>query len=96
MKLRSALARISKARDARIEKREVDAEHELIRFKAKAVRETERAKLVAERSLAYAEANKAKAVALRAEAERKQAERELKGQGFFSRAIRELRRQDNG
>ncbi|MBU1067884.1 hypothetical protein KKE60_08860 [Patescibacteria group bacterium] len=92
MGLKSVLTRINKARDAHIEKQEIDAELELARFKAKAVRETERAKLVAERSLAYAEANKAKAIAFKAEAERKQAERELKGEGFFARVIKELRR----
>ena len=92
MGLKSVLARISKVRDTRIEKREIEAEQEFERFKVKTARETERAKLVTERSLAYAEANKAKAKALKAEAERKQAERELKGQGFFERTIRELRR----
>ena len=92
MRLRSVIARINKARDDRIEKQEVDAAQELVRFKAKTVRETERARLVTERSLAYAEVNKAKAVALKAEAARKQAEKELKGQGFFERAIKELRR----
>ena len=92
MGLRSVLARISKARDARILKQEIEAEQELARFKTKTARETERARLVTERSLAYAEANKAKATALNAEVERKRAEKELKGEGFLGRTTRGLRR----
>ena len=92
MGLRSVLARIGKARDARIERREIEAEQEWSRFKAKTVRETERARLVAERSLAYAEADKAKATALKAETERKKAEKELKGESFLERTIKGLRR----
>jgi len=90
MGLGSVLARISKARDARIEKREVEAEQGLARFKAKTARETERAKLVTERSFAYAEADKAKATALNAEVERKKAEKELKGEGFLRQIVRGL------
>ena len=85
MGLRSVLARISKARDAR-------AEQEWSKFKIKTARETEQAKLVTERSFAFAEANKAKTVALNAEIERKRAEKELKGEGFLGRTIRGLRR----
>jgi len=92
MGLRGVLASINKARDAHIVKQEVEAEQELARFRAKTVRETERARLVAERSLAYAEADKAKAIALKAEAERKRAEKELKGEGFLVRTMRGLRR----
>ena len=92
MGLGSVLAKISKARDACIEKQEIEAEQVLVRFKAKTVRETERARLVAERSLAYAEADKAKATALKAETERKKAEKELKGESFLERTIKGLRR----
>ena len=92
MGLGSVLTRMSKARDARIEKREAEADQEWSRFKAKTAREIEQANLVTERSLASAKADKAKATALNAEIERKKAEKELKGEGFLQRTIKELRK----
>ena len=90
MRLKGVIAKINKARDAYIVRREKEAEQNLERLKTKTAREKERARLVKERAKVREEADRAKASAIRAEVERKKAERELREMGTFSRIMKSL------